>query len=292
MSWWDKRPLGRTGLAVSRLGIGSSYGVGAGDVERAVERGINYVYWGSRRRDDFGTAIARVAKRRRDDLVIVVQSYARAGFAMGPSLELALRRLGVDHVDVLLLGMWNSPPPERILDAALTLREAGKTRHLMISCHHRPTFPTYIADPCYGGIMVRYNAAHRGAEQEVFPALASAQAPPGVVAFTATRWGGLLDRRMVPAAEPLPRASDCYRFALSHPAVDVALCGPRNGAELDEAMTALDRGPLSEDERAWMVRVGDGVRGAAMTAAARTGNLGELWEKLRARVRGEQSSSV
>jgi len=292
MGWWQKRTLGRTGLAVSRLGIGSSYGIGARDVERALERGVNYLYWGSRRRSDFGTAIARAAKRRREDLVVVVQSYARAGFAMGPSLELALRRLGVEYVDVLLLGLWNQPPPERILDAALTLREAGKARHLMVSCHHRPTFPRYVADPCYGAIMVRYNAAHRGAEQEVFPSVAASDAPPGVVSFTATRWGGLLDRRMVPAGEPVPRASDCYRFALSHPAVDVAICGPRDGAELDEALTALDRGPLDADERAWMMRVGDGVRTAAVTDAARAGNLGEMWERLRARLRGERGSAV
>jgi aryl-alcohol dehydrogenase-like predicted oxidoreductase len=289
VSWWDRRPLGRTGLTVSRLGLGSSYGIGARDVERAVERGVNYLYWGSRRRGDFGKAIGRLA-RRRDDLVVVVQSYARAGLAVRPSLELALRRLGLDRVDVLLLGLWNQPPPERILDAALTVREAGLVRHLMVSCHHRPTFPQYVADPCYGAIMVRYNAAHRGAEQEVFPSVAAAAAPPGVVAFTATRWGALVDRRMVPAREPLPRASDCYRFALSHPAVDVSLCGPRDGAELDEAMTALDRGPLDDDEQAWMRRVGDGVRAAATTAAARSGNLGEIWERLRGRLRGERAS--
>src|SRR5262249_36274173 len=153
--------------------------------------------------------------------------------------------------------------PDRLLDAALTLREAGKARSIMVSCHHRPTFARYVADPVYGAIMVRYNAAHRGAEQEVFPCVLESNDKPGVVAYTATRWGGLIDRRLVPASEELPRASDCYRFALGNPAVDVVLCGPKDGAELDEAMAALDRGALAPDELAWMKRVGDGVKTAS-----------------------------
>ena len=277
--WWQKRRLGSSGLEVSRLGLGSSYGVSGKDVERAIERGINYLYWGSRRRDDFGKAITRAARRDRERLCVVVQTYSRSALALGPSLELALRRLRIEHADVLLLGWWNAPPPERIVDKALELREAGKCRALMVSCHHRPTFQRFIADPVWGGIMVRYSAAHRGAETEVFPHLAASPSPPGVVAYTATRWGALVDPAVVPAGEPVPRASDCYRFALSAPQVDVVLAGPRNGAELDEAMAALDRGPMSADELAWMRRVGDGVKAMSAVTAARTGNAGALWER-------------
>jgi aryl-alcohol dehydrogenase-like predicted oxidoreductase len=294
MSWWDKRTLGRTGLAVSRLGLGSGYGLAGRDVERAVERGINYLYWGSRRHGDFGRGVAAAARRRREELVIAVQSYARLGVALRVSVERALRELGTGYADVLVLGLWNQPPPERLLDAALTLREAGLVRHLVVSCHHRPTFATYAADPCWGAIMVRYNAAHRGAEKDVFPVVGDGGTRPGIIAFTATRWGALIDRRMVPAIEPVPRPSDCYRFVLGHPAVDVALCGPRDGAELDEAMTALDRGRMDGEEVAWMARVGDGVRAAATTAVVRSGNLGELWERVKGAVgvggRGRQSS--
>jgi aryl-alcohol dehydrogenase-like predicted oxidoreductase len=276
---WKARPLGRSGIMTSRLGLGSSYGVSGADVDRAIERGVNYLYWGSRRRDDFGRAITRAAKRDRGKLCVVVQTYSRSAIALGASVELALRRLRIEYADVLLMGWWNQPPPERLVDKALELREAGKCRTLMISCHHRPTFAQYIADPVWGGIMVRYNAAHRGAEEEVFPHTAMAD-PPGVVAYTATRWGALLDPALTPAGEPTPRGSDCYRFALTRSEVDVVIAGPKNGAELDEAMAALDRGPMSPDELAWMRRVGDSVKQMSAAQAARSGNAGALWERV------------
>jgi aryl-alcohol dehydrogenase-like predicted oxidoreductase len=248
------------------LGLGP--GLEARDVERAFERGINYLYWGSLRAAPFGRGIANLARRHRSEMVVVVQTYSRVGWMMRGSLERALRELGTDYADFLLLGWWQAPPPPRILDAALALQAAGKARHILISCHHRPTFERLAANPAFGAIMVRYNAAHPGAEREVFPLLGEPK--PGVVSYTATRWGALIDPRLTPPGEPTPRASDCYRFALTHPAVDVCLAAPSSAEMLDEALLALDRGPMSADEIAWMKRVGAGVRGAK---TLETGNV-------------------
>jgi predicted aldo/keto reductase-like oxidoreductase len=256
---WDKVALGRTGLQVAPLGLASSFGVGERDVERAFERGLNYFYWGSLRKPGFGAGVRNLAPAHREKMVVVVQSYTRVAMLMRPSLELALRRLRIGYADLLLLGWWNEAPPRRILDAALALKAAGKVKHVMISCHQREQFRHYFQDPAYQAVMVRYNASHPGAEQDVFPFL-PAQARPGVIAYTATRWGGLLDPKLQPANEPRPRASDCYRFALSNPNVDVVLAGPRNAVDLDEAMSALDRGPMAPDELAWMKRVGAHVK--------------------------------
>lgn len=258
---WERVPFGSTGMRVTPLGLGSHFGLLARDVERAVERGVNYIYWGTRRRPSFAEAVRNLGPARREDLVLVVQSYTRLSALMRPSLERALRELRTDYVDLLLLGWWNAPPPRKILDAALALKAAGKARAILISCHHRPTFEAFIDDPAYDGIMVRYNAAHPGAEREVFPRLSRRR--PGVVSYTATRWGSLLDPRFLPPGEPVPRPSDCYRFALSNPHVDVCLAGPSDAAQLDEALATLDRGPLAEDEMAWMRRVGAHVHEAA-----------------------------
>ncbi|WP_437551485.1 hypothetical protein WME97_09950 [Sorangium sp. So ce367] len=262
-------------MVVGRLGLASN-GIDRYGVEWAVDRGVNYLYWGSLRWPGFGQAVRHLAQSRREELVIVVQTYARVAALVGVSIERALRQLGIDYCDLVLLGWWNEPPPPGIVDAARRVCEAGKARQLIVSCHQRQTFREYIEDPTYGAIMVRYNAAHPGAESEVFPYLgphppANDQPPgrPGVVTYTATRWGALLDPAFTPPGERTPCGTDCYRFALTHPDVDVTLCGAKTHDELRLALDALERGPMSKEELAWMKRVGTVVR---TTSTQRSGN--------------------
>ncbi len=260
----SKIQLGQTGLEVSRLGIGSSFVRSADYVEEAVERGLNYLYWGSIRRPAFGRAMRNLAKRNREGIVLTVQSYSRVAALMGPSIDLALLRSGVEYFDFLLLGMWNAPPGPRLIDAALRLKEQGKVRHLMLSTHNRPVLQQHFSafaagESPFDVFMFRYNAVHRGAETDIFPP--GPADGPGLVAYTATRWGHLLDPGKMPAGEAPASASDCYRFALSSPSVDMVLCGPSDRGQLQEAVGALDKGPLSAAELERMCRIGDHVYG-------------------------------
>jgi aryl-alcohol dehydrogenase-like predicted oxidoreductase len=257
--------LGQTGLTVSQLGVGSSFTKDERFIEEAVEQGVNYLYWGTLRRPAFGRALRSVARRKRDDVVMTVQSYTRVAALMRPSVELALRRTGLDHFDFLLLGMWNQPPGRSLVDAALALKERGLVRHLMLSTHNRPSLQGHFreferGESPFDVFMLRYNAVHRGAEDDVFPFL-PAGPRPGILAYTATRWGHLLDPAKMPPGEQPPPARDCYRFALSNPHVDMVLCGPADRGQMQEALAALDAGPLAPDEMARMRHVGDHVYG-------------------------------
>jgi aryl-alcohol dehydrogenase-like predicted oxidoreductase len=252
----DMRTLGRTHLQVGRLGMAASFGVPAAAVERAFERGVNYLYWGTFRRGPFGQAL-RNLKPQRDRMVLVLQSYSRMAALLAPSVEIALRKLNFEHADVLLLGLWNNKPPPRILEASQKLRQRGLVRHIAISTHQRPLVAELSADPGVGIVHVRYNAVHKGAESEVFPLLPSNGAGPGVVAFTATSWRQLLNPKRIPPGERVPTATDCYRFVLSNSAVDVCMTGPANEAQADDALRAIDLDPMSAEELAWMRRVGD-----------------------------------
>jgi aryl-alcohol dehydrogenase-like predicted oxidoreductase len=256
---FERTTLGRTGLDVCRLGVSASYGVPAAAVEGAIEQGVNYLYFGSIRRDGFAQAL-RNRSAGRDRFVLVVQSYSRVASLIGWSLERALRELRFDHADVLLLGMWRHQPPPRFLDACRKLKERGLVRFLALSTHNRPLIPRLAASPDFDIFHVRYNAAHSGAEQDVFPHLA-AENRPGIVSFTATSWRQLLGHRRIPKGERTPTAGDCYRFVLSNPGVDVCMTGPANAAQMDQALEALRKGPMTPEELAWMHRVGDAVYG-------------------------------
>jgi len=251
-SYSQKIVLGRTGLQVSRMGIGCSYGVDTRAMEEAFERGINYFYFGTLRRAAMARAVHHLAPRYREQLVVAIQSYARSASLVRLSVEIALRKLKLDHADLLILGKTDSTPSNRFVDEVLRLKEAGKIRFLAISAHHRPVFEQHIRSGVFDAIMVRYNAAHARAEEQVFPLLPS-ENRPGVICFTATRWGTLL--RKIPGERTLS-ASDCYRFVLSHAAVDLCLSGPKNRDELQEALRVLDSPPLTVDELAWMRRIG------------------------------------
>lgn len=260
-----RRPLGQTGLEVSRLGIGSSFGAPAGVIEQAFERGVNYLYWGTIRRPAFGRAMRHLARLHREELVLTVQSYSRVPALVGPSVDVALLRSGVEYFDLLLLGARDERPAEAYVEAFERLREQGKVRHLALSTHNRPLLPSLFDEFSSGSspydmFMLRYNAVHRGAEEDVFP-FVPAERPPGIIAYTATRWGHLLDPKKMPEGLSPPSASDCYRFALSHPAVDMVLTGPADQTQMDEALRALERGPLDEEELERMRRIGDHIYG-------------------------------
>ena len=268
---FGKLPLGNSGLEVSRLGFGSSYGAPTRAYEEAFERGVNYFYWGSRRRERMGRALRSLSRHHREELVIVIQSYARLATLMKRSLHSGLRALDIDHADVLLLGWYNQPPSRRMLDAALELRERGKVRAVAISGHRRSMFTELIDDEALSIWHLRYNAVHRGAEREVFAALEGRprEQRPGLVTYTTTRWGHLCDPARTPSGERTPDGSDCVRFSLSQPQVDVVISGPSCAEHVDQAIRALELGPMSDEELAWMRRVGDHIYGRDATSPVR-----------------------
>ena len=262
MSFASPVLLGRSGLRVGRIGLGASYGVSASGIERAFhERGVNYFYWGSIRRHGMRDAVRHLAPTRRSAMVVALQTYDRSGLLMAPFVTRGLRALGIDHADVLILGWHQRPVSRRVIDAALRLKELGLVGHLAMSGHDRGLIGRLAADSAqpFDILMFRYNAAHRGADAEILPRLPVANRP-GTIAYTATRWGQLLDPKRMPEGEPALGAADCYRFALTDPRVDMVLAGPASDEELDGALAALDRGTLDEDELARVRRIGDHVR--------------------------------
>jgi aryl-alcohol dehydrogenase-like predicted oxidoreductase len=248
-----------------KIAIASSYGLPAAGVERAFEAGVRWFFWGALRHGDFGAALRRLGRLRERPSIAIV-SYARHPLALRASVELARRRLGVDCLDLVVLGFAKADLPLRLVDVAVSLRASGAVRQLGVSSHDREWLAaTGESAPWLDAVMARYSAAHPDAERSVFPRCGDRL----VLSYTATRWGTLIDPSRTPPGERTPTAEDCYRFVLSNPRVDLCLAGPRDVTELGAALAAGRAAPMSPDEQAWMRRVGAHVRATAKVPEAR-----------------------
>lgn len=257
----QSRLLGSTGLKVGRLGLAGSYGAPAEALEEAFDHGCNYFYLGGgRKKAQMKKAVKNlVARGYRDKMVIAVQTYARWGIFTPVLFKQALASMGIEYADVLILGWHNSRPSDRVIEFARNMKEKGLCRYIALSGHTRSLFPILAKENIFDIFHIRYNAAHRGAETETFP-LFDPEKKPGIVSYTATRWGQLLNPKKMPPGEPVLTAQDCYRFVMANPNVDVCLCGPKNLDEMRTALLAIDSPPLKEDELDRIRRIGDYVR--------------------------------
>lgn len=270
------RPLGRTGLQVTPVGLAALSVRGSGrrglrlaadDVERAFyDYGIN-TFLAHFLMPAICEGVRRLIRAGHRDEIILVSEVGIPW--VGPvrwSLERHLRSLHTDHLDVWLFGWvrrrWDVR--DAVWGELERLRGAGRVRAIGFSSHNRRLAADLVQERDPDVVMIRYNAAHRGAEREVFPeVLARGDRRPGVIAYTATRWGMLLEpvpERGHPRAMTGP---ECYRFALGHPAVDMAWCAARTTAELGEDVAGVNAGPLAPERLAEVQRFGEAVHAAA-----------------------------
>lgn len=256
-----RRALGRTGISASRLGLAGGFGIDEVGVERAYhELGVNYFFVTPGFKPVVAGLKRLVAAGHREDLVIAMGAQIPTGWGVESAWVKDAKEIGVEYIDVFHL-LWVQAHfyvTGKTWPAMQKLKAEGKVRALAISCHDRPMARRLVDELDLDVLMLRYNAAHRGAEREVFATLPERR--PGVVAYTATRWGALLKpaRGLAPMTAP-----ECYRFALGHDAVDVALVGAKTYAELEADVRGVLEGPLPAERIEEVKRFGDAVRSGA-----------------------------
>ena len=259
-----RRALGRTGLKVGILGIGTSPlgapGVTQKQVDRvismAADEGVNYldaapIYRMAERR--LGPAL----KGRRDKFVLVSKVEATSKQDATWQLKESLLKMKTDYLDVAHLhnvGRTDRFPDLDVLtgeDGALqALRDAkkeGLIRHIGLTCHLRPKRALPIIET--GDIELVMCAANfvdvhtYDFEGTVFAE--AAKRGLGVVAMKILG-GREGDGAKLSAPEHYENA---VRYALGIPGLSVAIMGVKNTAELKKALTTVRAyKPFSERE--------------------------------------------
>jgi aryl-alcohol dehydrogenase-like predicted oxidoreductase len=267
------RPAAAFGKPVCRLGL-ASHGrteVTPDDVLYALERGVNFLNWSGEAdapggADAFSDAVAALGPRR-ESVVVCVQFGARTAADAAVELRAVLAALRTDYVDILTLYYVERPEeweqlsgPGGPLGFCHAARRDGAVRRVGVTSHQRKLAAQMARSGLLDAVMVRYNAAHRGGEREVFPAADAAGVP--VIAYTALRWGALLQPTADdPPGFAVPRAPDWYRFVLQSPSVAVTLAAPHTRAELEEDLEVLRAdGPLPPEEYRRLAEHGERVR--------------------------------
>ena len=248
---------------IHRLGLATNYGIDGEDLEWALEQGINYVFWTPSARKVTESLKAALKHDRESVIVACGPTIGYFDGSIRRACERLLQKLETDYLDIFQL-FWlgrASALSSSTIDALISLRESGKIRAVGVSIHDRKRAGKLAKDSPLDMLMIRYNAAHTGAEQDIFPHLSKPK--PAIVAYTATRWRGLL-KRPKGWEDPVMTAADCYRFCLSNPYVDLVLTGPKSSQQLKENLRGLrEKGPLNEEENRWIREFGHVVHTAS-----------------------------
>ena len=176
---------------VFRMGVAGSYGIDSADIRWAAEHGVNYWVWGR----GFGKVtdgIREVIKNDRENHVIGMLGWGFFGWQVKRSVENALRKLDTDYLDIFKLG-WlgrTSVYSKGIIDTLLKLKQEGRILTIGTSIHDRKRAGRLALNSEIDVLMIRYNAKHPGAEQDIFPHLSKRN--PAVVSYTALAWGQLI----------------------------------------------------------------------------------------------------
>jgi aryl-alcohol dehydrogenase-like predicted oxidoreductase len=255
---------------VLRMGVAGNYGIDSSDVEWAADQGVNYWVWGA----SFGKiteGLKEVIKKEREKNIVALLGWGFLGWQVRRSVENALRKLRSDYLDVFKLG-WlgrTSIYSRGVLDTLLELKQEGKIKAIGTSIHDRQRAGQLALDSEIDLLMIRYNAKHTGAEEDIFPYLK--QRNPALISYTALAWQQLINPVKGINMAPWPGANEmaqippltpelCYRFVLSNPHVHLVLTGPKDREQLKQNLEVMQQGRLTSEELDWIRQYGKAVK--------------------------------
>lgn len=257
------RPMGKTGLNVSILGVGGFHlGAVAGQPEvnnmvaKAIDHGINFFdnaweYYGGSSEERLGTAL----KGKRDQVIVMTKvcTHGRKKDVAMRMLEESLTRLQTDHLDVWQVHevvYYNDPEKcyeaDGVLEALTAAKQQGKVRFVGFTGHKNPSIHLAML---YGGFpfdtiqmpLNPFDWSYRSFQQEVLPVAAER----GLAVFGMKSMGGSGEMIAQGALTP----TEALSFAMSLPGVSTTISGMDSMRVLDQNLEILRMfKPLSKDQ--------------------------------------------
>ncbi|MFC4807768.1 aldo/keto reductase [Paenibacillus sp. GCM10023250] len=278
--------LGRTGLAVTRLGFGAMeirgpriWGgrpVADGEADRilnaVLDAGINFIDTSY----DYGLSeeyIGRFISKRRSEYVLATKcgcTVVNAGDHdetphvwtrdnLLRNIDVSLSRMKTDYVDLLQLHNPTLDQTEEgsLIDVLKEIQASGKARWIGISST-LPHLPAYIETGAFDSFQIPYSALERDHENLI---AAAAQAgagtiirggvgrgEPGYGLGNQDRWAAWEQAKLDELLDEGESRTDfILRFTLSHPQLTTTIVGTKNPEHLAENIRIAEKGPLAED---------------------------------------------
>ena len=259
------RTLGRSGEVVSAIGVGGFHlgletvdeALAVGIVRTAIDHGVTFMdnCW------DYNDGLSEMRMGKalrdgyRDAVFLMTKVDGRSRKEAAKQLDESLRRLGVDHIDLVQHHeVIRFEDPHRIFHeeganaALLEAREAGKLRYIGFTGHKDPRIHLHMLDVAaehgfvFDAVQMPLNvldAHYRSFERQVLPRLL--EQGTGVLGMKSMAEGIILKTG---AVTPL----ECLHYALNLP-TSVVITGIDSLAILDQALEAVRTfRPLCDDQ--------------------------------------------
>lgn len=248
-----KRPMGKTGLQVSILGMGG-YHLGTAKeqsvvtemVAKALDHGINFFdnaweYHEGKSEELVGTALQ--GKRDKAIVMTKVCTHGRKKDVAMRMLEESLKRLQTDHLDVWQVHeviYYNDPEkayePDGVLEALTAAKQHGKVRYVGFTGHKNPSIHLDMLNRGFAFDTVQFpinplDPSYRSFEKEVLPVAVQ----KGMAVFSMKSMGGSGEPIVHGALTP----TEALSYAMSVPGVSTTISGMDSMEVLDQNLRIL-----------------------------------------------------
>lgn len=279
-----RKRLGRTGLEVSQLSLGTvelglDYGIARDGEQRrpkeadakellhfALDQGINLIDT-ARAYGEAERIIGNALKKRRHEYVLVSKILPKPGrpAEVRSQIDNSLAALQTDHIDIMMIHSRADQVEvdTETLEQLDKMRQQGKVRFIGSSIYGPDAAVAAVVSSRFDCIEVGYNLIDRRIESDLLALAESTQV--GVIARSVLLKGALSERylllpdtlislkecirriaQVAGSASHLPALA--YRYVACQPVPHSALIGTASRAEIEACIGYLKLGPLSSEE--------------------------------------------